>query len=64
MGLMLARWATDILLSILPGLDPRENTAVFLDLSLDWRILIFTALLSFVTGIAFGLVSRAPDIEA
>ncbi len=66
MGLMLARWATDILLSILPGLDPRENTAVFLDLSLDWRILIFTTLLSFVTGIAFGLVpalqTSKPDV--
>ena len=56
LGLMLARWATDILLSILPGLDTQGNTAVFLDVSLDWRILLFTALLSLVTAIAFGLV--------
>ena len=66
LGLMLARWATDILLSILPGLDTQGNTAVFLDVSLDWRILLFTALLSFVTGIAFGLVpalqTSKPDV--
>ena len=66
LGLMLARWATDILLSILPGLDTQGNTAVFLDVSLDWRILLFTALLSLVTGIAFGLVpalqTSRPDV--
>jgi len=66
LGLMLARWATDILLSILPGLDTQGNTAVFLDVSLDWRILLFTALLSFVTAIAFGLVpalqTSKPDV--
>jgi len=66
LGLMLARWATDILLSVLPGLDTQGNTAVFLDVSLDWRILLFTALLSLVTGIAFGLVpalqTSKPDV--
>lgn len=66
LGLMLARWATDVLLSILPGLDPQGNTAVFLDVSLDWRIFLFTALLSFITGIAFGLVpalqTSKPDV--
>jgi predicted permease len=66
LGLMLARWATDILLYILPRLDTQGNTAVFLDVSLDWRILLFTALLSLVTGIAFGLVpalqTSKPDV--
>ena len=66
LGLVLARWLTDILLSILPGLDTQNNTAVFLDVSLDWRILLFTALLSLVTGIAFGLVpalqTSKPDV--
>ena len=66
LGLILARWTTDTLLSILPKLDPQGNTAGFLDLSLDWRILLFTALLSFVTGIAFGLVpalqTSKPDV--
>lgn len=65
-GLILARWATDVLLSILPGLDTQGNTAILLDLSLDWRILLFTTLLSFVTGIAFGLVpalqTSKPDV--
>lgn len=66
LGLMLARWATDILLSILPGLDTQGNTGVFLDVSMDWRILIFTAVLSLLTGIAFGLVpalqTSKPDV--
>jgi putative ABC transport system permease protein len=66
LGLMLARWATDILLFILPGVDTQGNTAVFLDVSLDWPVLLFTALLSLVTGIAFGLVpalqTSKPDV--
>lgn len=65
-GLLLARWGSDALLSLLPRLVPREDPAIFLDLSLDWRILSFTALLSFVTGIAFGLVpalqTSKPDV--
>lgn len=66
LGLLLARWAADILLSILPRIAPRENASVFLDLSLDWRILLFTVLLSFLTGVAFGLVpalqTSKPDV--
>jgi predicted permease len=66
LGLLLARWTSDILLSILPRVAPREGGSVFLDLSLDWRILLFTALLSFLTGIAFGLVpalqTSNPDV--
>ncbi|HEY0097457.1 MAG TPA: ABC transporter permease, partial [Pyrinomonadaceae bacterium] len=66
LGLLLARWAADILLSILPRVAPREDASIFLDLSLDWRILIFTLLLSLVTGIAFGLVpalqTSKPDV--
>ncbi|HEY9405078.1 MAG TPA: ABC transporter permease [Pyrinomonadaceae bacterium] len=65
-GLLLARWATDALLAILPRLVPREDPAIFLDTSLDWRILLFAALLSFITGIAFGLVpalqTSKPDV--
>lgn len=65
-GLLLARWASDLLLSLLPRLAPREDPAIFLDLSLDWRILSFTALLSLITGIAFGLVpalqTSKPDV--
>ncbi|HYP02765.1 MAG TPA: ABC transporter permease [Pyrinomonadaceae bacterium] len=66
LGLLLARWAADILLSILPRVAPREDATIFLDLSLDRRILLFTVLLSFVTGIAFGLVpalqTSKPDV--
>jgi predicted permease len=66
LGLLLARWASDILVSLLPRVAPREGGSVFLDLSLDWRILLFTALLSFLTGIAFGLVpalqTSNPDV--
>lgn len=66
LGLLLARWAADLLLSILPRVAPREDAAIFLDLSLDWRILLFASLLSFMTGIAFGLVpalqTSKPDV--
>jgi predicted permease len=65
-GLLLARWATDLLLSILPRFAPREDPAIFLDTSLDWRILSFAASLSFITGIAFGVVpalqTSKPDV--
>ena len=66
LGLLLARWAADILMSILPRVAPKEDASIFLDLSLDWRILLFTLLLSLVTGIAFGLVpalqTSKPDV--
>jgi macrolide transport system ATP-binding/permease protein len=55
-GLLLAQWGAGLLLALMSRFAPAETPAVFLDLSLDARVLCFTLLLSFVTGIAFGLV--------
>ena len=49
-GLLLALWATPLLLSLKPASLP-----IFLDISLDVRVLGFTLFASLVTGIAFGL---------
>lgn len=61
-GILIAVWATGAMLSLLPPLPIR----IGLDLSIDSRVLTFTALASLATGIAFGLapalrVTR-PDI--
>ena len=55
-GLLLASWGIDALLAFAPSDIPRLDTV-----SMDGRVLLFTTLLSIVTGIAFGL---APAISA
>ncbi|HEY9281942.1 MAG TPA: ABC transporter permease [Pyrinomonadaceae bacterium] len=55
-GLLLARWAGDLLLSLLHRHSPAEVSAVTLDLSIDWRMLLYTLLMGVATGVAFGLV--------
>ena len=66
-GLILSRWTGDFLLSLASRQSP-EAAAVALDLGLDWRILLFTLLLSLATGVAFGLVPALqiskPDLVA
>lgn len=56
-GLLFAYWGKDLLLS----LRPWGRTALELDLQLDWRVLGFTATVSVLTGILFGL---APALRA
>jgi predicted permease len=60
-GLLLSRWAGDLLLSLMYRHAPAEVSAVTLDLSLDWRMILYTLLLAAATGIAFGLV---PALQA
>ena len=55
-GLLLAAWGIDALLAFAPEDIPRLETV-----SLDGRVLLFTTLLSLLTGIAFGL---APAVSA
>ncbi|MFL6246215.1 MAG: ABC transporter permease [Thermoanaerobaculia bacterium] len=55
-GLLLASWGIDALLAFAPPDIPRLET-----ISLDGSVLLFTTLLSILTGIAFGLV---PAISA
>jgi putative ABC transport system permease protein len=49
-GLLLAKWGTDVLVSMATGYLP-----VMTEISLDWRVLSFTLVLSLLTGIVFGL---------
>jgi putative ABC transport system permease protein len=55
-GLLLASWGIDALLAFAPSDIPRLDTV-----SMDGRVLLFTGLLSILTGLAFGL---APAISA
>jgi predicted permease len=50
LGLLLARWGTSVALSAVPNGLPRSGNIV-----LDWRVLLFTLLVSVLTGVLFGL---------
>jgi len=56
LGLLLAVWGNSLLVSLIPADVPRIH-----EVSLDVRILAFTVLVSFVTGLVFGL---APALQA
>ena len=60
-GLLFARWAGDLLLSLMYRYSPAEVSAVTLDLSIDWRMLLYGLLMAVATGVAFGLV---PALQA
>ncbi len=51
-GLMLAKWIIDLVVAFKPPLD----VPVTIELHVDWRVLIFSLLVSLITGIVFGLV--------
>jgi len=55
-GLILTQWTA----RMLPGFFP-ANEANGLDLSLDWRVLVFTLGVTILTGVLFGL---APALQA
>lgn len=67
-GLILSRWTGDFLLSLVSRQSSEIAAAAALDLGLDWRLLLFTLLLSLATGVAFGLVPALqiskPDLVA
>jgi putative ABC transport system permease protein len=50
-GLLLAYWGTWILARFAPGRLPQAE-----EISLDWRVLIFTLGVSIVTGLVFGML--------
>ena len=56
LGLLLAVWGNSLLVSLIPADVPRIH-----EVSVDGRILVFTLLVSFVTGLIFGL---APALQA
>jgi len=55
-GLLIARWGIELILYISPDAIPRAK-----EITLDWRVFVFTLGLSFVTGLLFGLV---PALQA
>ncbi len=59
-GMLLAYWGTDALVKAVPGSLPRAEV-----ISMDWRVLLFTFGVSFLTGVLFGLVPamRAAKID-
>ncbi len=50
-GLLLAEWGTSLLLTLAPPNLPRLS-----DVSLDARVLVFTVVVTLVTGLIFGLI--------
>jgi predicted permease len=58
-GMGLALWLINLLIAFLPSLH--EGIRVALDVRLDWHVLLYTLVLSTLTGILFGL---APALQA
>jgi len=59
LGLLFALWSADLLQSLLPQMSDGMRTT--LDTNPDVRVLVYTLLLSLLTGIVFGLV---PALQA
>ena len=56
-GLLLSTWLTSLLLSVIPTLP----VPVGVDITMDWRVVAFTVLLSLVAAVLCGL---APSLQA
>ena len=57
LGVLLALWIIDLVVAFKPPLD----VPLTVELSLDWRVLVFSLFVSLITGIVFGLV---PALQA
>lgn len=57
LGLLLAKWGIDLLLSAMTGSVPR---LLIMNIGLDSHVLVFTLLISLITGLLFGL---APALQ-
>jgi predicted permease len=56
-GLLLAFWIVDLIVAFKPPID----FPLTIDLKIDWRVMVFSLLVSLVTGIIFGLM---PSLQA
>ena len=63
LGLALASWSTSAIVKFAPADIPRLD-----EISLDWHVLLFTLLVSMITGVLFGLApalaSIRPDLNS
>src|SRR5215475_9402365 len=50
-GVGLARWIIDSIMALKPPMD----IPVTLELQVDWRVLVFSMIVSVITGVLFGL---------
>ncbi len=61
-GILLAGWIIDLLI----GLKPPADIPITLELHVDWRVLVFSMIVSIITGVLFGLVpamqATKPDL--
>ena len=58
-GLALAYWGTLAIVKLAPAGIPRVN-----EISLDWRVLAFTFVLSILTGVLFGLAPALASVRS
>jgi putative ABC transport system permease protein len=56
-GVALAQWIIDSIMSLKPPID----IPITLELQVDWRVLVFSMIVSVITGVLFGLV---PALQA
>jgi macrolide transport system ATP-binding/permease protein len=52
LGVMIAWWLVDLVKAFKPPMD----FALTIDLKIDWRVLLFTLIVSFLSGVLFGLI--------
>ena len=56
-GILLAGWIIDLIM----GLKPPGDIPITIELHVDWRVLVFSMIVSVMTGVLFGLV---PALQA
>jgi macrolide transport system ATP-binding/permease protein len=61
-GILLAVWLLNLIVAFMPALP--EGIRVALDLSLDWRVVLYTIAFSTITGILFGLAPALHSSKA
>lgn len=61
-GLVLAMWLLELLSAFMPALP--EGIRIAVDLSLDWRVLVYTFAFATVTGLLFGLAPALHSSKA
>ena len=61
-GLLLAVWLLDLVMAFMPALP--EGIRIAVDLSLDWRVLVYTLAFATITGVLFGLAPALHSSKA